>query len=179
MPFRSPSLMLAKATHYTVRYCLALFPGLGTRLGSTIYTCTCIILLCTIIIVGPYQQAPGNITLTDVRPGQVIFSWSQIDSNCPAVQYQNTFNCGRCSLAIPTSTLANCYDLQLSTTARNCTFSVSSEICGFTGPSSNPITVTLKGMLLRIYNTSAAWTRLSILRPSCFVYLHYCSNCKK
>ena len=108
-------------------------------------------------ILGPYQQAPDGVTLTDARPDQLIFNWSQIDPSCSAVQYQNTSDCGRCSLATPTSTLANCYDLQLSTTARNCTFSVSSEICGFTGPSSNPITVTLKGMLLSIM--LRAWTR--------------------
>ena len=97
--------------------------------------------------------------MTDARPDQLIFNWSQIDPSCSAVQYQNTSDCGRCSLATPTSTLANCYDLQLSTTVRNCTFSVGSEICGFTGPSSDPVTVTLKGMLLSIM--SRAWTRLS------------------
>ena len=101
-------------------------------------------------IVGPYQEAPDGVTLTDARPDQLKFSWSQIDSTCPTVQYQNTFDCGRCSLATPMSTLANCYDLHVSRTTRNCTFRVRSEICGFTGPFSDPVTVTLKGMLLSI-----------------------------
>ena len=118
-----------------------------------------------IIHVGPYQQAPDGVTLTDIRLDQLTFSWSQIDPNCPTVQYQNTSDCGSCSLATPTSTLANCYDLQLSTIARNCTFSVRSEICGFSGPSSNPITVTLKGMLLSIM--LRAWTRL------CFIHARH------
>ena len=121
-------------------------------------------------IVDPYQEAPDGVTLTDVRPDQLTFSWSQIDPNCSTVQYQYTFDCGSCSLATPTSTLANCYDLQLSTTARNCTFSVGSEICGFTGPSSNPITVTLKGMLFQGIGLDCLQTFMQ----------HYCySHCKR
>ena len=122
------------------------------------------------IIVGPYQQAPGEVTLTDARPDQLIFNWSQIDPNCSAVQYQYTSNCGSCSLATPTSTLASCYDLQLSTTAiGNCTFSVRSKICGFTGPSSNPITVTLKGS----YVVPSDWPGLDCLQT---FMQHYCES---
>ena len=98
-------------------------------------------------IVGPYQRAPGGVTLTDVSQGKLTFSWTQIDPNCPTVQYQIMSDCGNCST---TNTSATCSNLSLSTTERNCTFSVGSVICGFTGPSSNPITVTLKGMIIII-----------------------------
>ena len=37
--------------------------------------------------VGPYQEAPGDVTLTDVSPEYLTFSWTQIDPNCPTAQY--------------------------------------------------------------------------------------------
>ena len=34
-----------------------------------------------------------------------MFNWSQVDSNCPAVQYCITFDCGDCSVYDAASTL--------------------------------------------------------------------------
>ena len=101
--------------------------------------------------VGPYEQAPGGVTLSNISSDGVTFSWSQIDLNCPTVQYQITNpDCGNCSLSGDRS--ATCSNLPLSTTETDCTFSVASVICGFTGPSSNPITLTLKGITVKLLN---------------------------
>ena len=79
-----------------------------------------------------------------------MFNWSQVDSNCPAVQDRITFDCGDCFVYDAASTLGTVigiYLFQLSALERECTFSVvGSEICGFTGPSSDPVTVILKGI---------------------------------
>ena len=100
-------------------------------------------LYCVCIHAGPYQRAPSGVNLTNVRPDELTFAWTQIDPNCPTVQYNITSDCGSCSTGSGTS--ATCSNLQLSATERNCTFSIKSMICGFTGPSSNAVTVTLRG----------------------------------
>ena len=85
------------------------------------------------------------VNLTDVSPGQLTFTWSQLDSECLVVQYVITSDCGNCSGSVSKDTSAVCSNLQLSDSERNCSFSIISRTRGFTGTPSNPILVTLKG----------------------------------
>jgi hypothetical protein len=92
-------------------------------------------------------SAPEIIYLSDVQKGKLVFSWTPValDADCFSVQYSITSDCGTCTITKFNMTTATCSDLQLSTNAVTCHFSVSSAICDLSGDTSSPVPVTLKG----------------------------------
>ena len=88
------------------------------------------------------------VYLTKVSQGQLTFNWSRLNSECSTVQYLIISDCGSCPRSINDETSATCSNLQLLETERNCTFSVMSMTRGFNGTSSDPFTVTLKGIII-------------------------------
>jgi hypothetical protein len=90
-------------------------------------------------------SAPENIYLSDAQKGKLVFSWTPVafDADCFSVQYSIISDCGTCM--ITNMTTATCSDLQLSTNAVTCHFSVSSAICDLPGDPSSLVPVTLKG----------------------------------
>lgn len=89
---------------------------------------------------------PDNIHLADAQPGILVFNWTPVISNCSIafLQYSITSDCGACPTHANMTT-ATCSNLQLSTNAVMCHFSVSSRACGLVGNPSSPAAVTLKG----------------------------------
>ena len=93
--------------------------------------------------VAPFPP-PINVHLVDIIKEELIFSWSEPFSNCASVSYGITSDCGSCS-GTTTAKNVTCSDLQLSSEAQFCTFSVQSMICNSNGESSTLILLTLKG----------------------------------
>ena len=81
------------------------------------------------------------------NPQELIFSWDQVDYNCPTLQYNFTSqDCGSC--ATDSSQAVSCTEFQTSPAGIACTFTVWSVVCGnVTGPESmqSTLTVNLKG----------------------------------
>ena len=80
------------------------------------------------------------------NPQELIFSWDQMDYNCPTLQYNFTSqNCGSC--AVDASQAISCTEFLTSPAGINCTFTVWSIVCGnITGSQSMRSTnVNLKG----------------------------------
>ena len=98
------------------------------------------------------QQPPINVSLIDVNPRRLTFSWKSAvqESNCSmtsdSIGHDITSNCSTCSVS--TRTTATC-DVLLPS---ECTFSIRNMVCGQTGMSSDPIRVTLKGMQQLLHN---------------------------
>ena len=85
-----------------------------------------------------------NIYLADAQKEKLVFSWNSVASNnCSALNYTITSDCGSCT--ITNMTIATCSDLQLTTNAVTCHFSINSDVCNQAGDPSSPVTVTLKG----------------------------------
>ena len=99
------------------------------------------------IAVTNHYPPPDNVYVADARTGTLVFNWTPVISNCSTafLQYSITSDCGACP-TVTNLTTATCSDLQLSTNAVMCQFSVSSHACGLVGNSSSPTAVTLKGI---------------------------------
>ena len=93
-----------------------------------------------------YQEAPSGVTLTDVKPNELTFSWTLVDSACDPSGYNITSDCGTCRIA--TATTATCTDLRLPS---RCYYSIQNVVCGQVGPASTPITITLRGTYMYIH----------------------------
>ena len=89
---------------------------------------------------------PDNVYLTDAQPGTLVFNWTPVIFNCSMafLQYSITSDCGVCP-TVTNLTTATCSDLQLSTNAVMCQFTVSSHACGLDGNPTSPTAVILKG----------------------------------
>lgn len=92
---------------------------------------------------GPYPP-PNDIRLISVDGGVLTFGWSSIGPGCETIVYSISSDCGFCPNTTNATSIA-CSNLELSSNAKNCTFSVRSTLCGFNGQLSVPIPVTLKG----------------------------------
>ena len=92
-------------------------------------------------VAGNRYPPPNNVHLTDVRPGQVTFTWTSVSSSYCSVNFVNysiTSDCGVCPTTTNMTTVT-CSDLQLSTEPVECTFRVSSVVCDLTGNPSEPV----------------------------------------
>lgn len=90
-----------------------------------------------------YERAPSGVMLTNViAMNELTFSWNSVDPNCLPDDQNIMFGCGSCQAA--SGTTATCTDLQIPST---CDFSVQNVVCGEIGSPSDPISVTLRGMV--------------------------------
>ena len=90
---------------------------------------------------------PNNIHLDSVSSGQLNFSWSPLDSNCPGTVYHiNATQCGQCPSST-NKTFVSCIAVNTSDDA--CLFTVQSEVCGHTSSSHGELLmVVLKGNII-------------------------------
>ena len=93
--------------------------------------------------VGPYQRVPGDLHLTIPNGNQLSFSWTSVDSSCLSISYNINSTCGSCPMTTNT-TAVTCPVPQLPSV---CMFSIRSVVCGQVGMPSNPLMLTLKGLL--------------------------------
>ena len=107
---------------------------------------TIIIILLSLLLIAACGSESPDVSLTNVGPELLEFSWSQLNSECSTVQYLITSDCGNCSRYVSDEPFATCSNLQLSDTMKNCLFSVTSMTRGFNGTPSTSLTVTLKGI---------------------------------
>lgn len=87
-----------------------------------------------------------NIYLADAQKEKLVFSWNSlgnVSNNCSALKYNITFDCGTCT--ITNMSIVTCSDLQLTSNAVVCNFSVNSVVCNQAGDPTSPVSVTLKG----------------------------------
>ena len=98
---------------------------------------------CIRLYLAPITQVPNDVQLTRVDTGQLTFTWTPVNSNCPSINYMATLDCGTCS--IPMGTTVNCSGLQLPGV---CSFTVQTMVCGQVGAPSDPLTVTLRGIYI-------------------------------
>ena len=98
------------------------------------------------IVLLPVPSAPSNVYLSDASEDKLEFLWTPVasDINCSSLVYNITSDCGTC-LFVTSETITNCSDLQLTTSAMECHFSVSSVVCDLSGDPSSPVAVMLKG----------------------------------
>ena len=99
--------------------------------------------------IAPYSPS-NNVSLDGVSNGKLTFGWTFSVPDCTAINYNISSDCGSC-LRTTDATNATCSDLPLSSNPLNCTFSVYPVVCGVAGEASNPITVTLKGIIELLY----------------------------
>ena len=94
----------------------------------------------------PVHSAPNIIYLSDVNKEEIEFSWTPVASNtnCSSLLYKITSDCGTYPY-VTSETRATCSDLQLTTSATECHFRVSSVVCDTSGDPSSPVAVILKG----------------------------------
>ena len=87
-----------------------------------------------------------NVSLTDVSPNYLTFSWTQVQSSCRILSYAiDSTNCGLCPSS-SNSTTVNCTNFQLSSVRTECRFAVSTVICeNITGASRESL-VTIGGI---------------------------------
>ena len=108
------------------------------RVRSAFIFILAVIFFCTSIA----DESPRDLRLTRVDTGQLTFTWTPVNSNCPSINYMATLNCGDCSVAIGTTTTI-CSGLQLPNV---CSFTVTTMACGQVRAPSDPISVNLRGI---------------------------------
>lgn len=93
---------------------------------------------------------PPHVVLDDASNGPWLkFNWTVELPPCNFTIFYNIFsvNCGICPNTT-NQTTATCLDLQLSTSAILCTFTVESVVCGSIRSPSNTVIVTVQGMYI-------------------------------
>ena len=88
---------------------------------------------------------PQNVSMIvlDINPLKLIFEWSPVSLNCPALHYIISFDCGICP-PVATNTTAVCTEIQLGIS--NCTFTIQTNVCDSLIGDATPISLMLKGM---------------------------------
>jgi hypothetical protein len=101
----------------------------------------------------PDHSAPDIIYLSGASEDELEFSWTPVASDiyCSSLLYRIASDCGTCQYYITSETIANCFDLQLTTSAIECHFRVSSVVCDLSGDPSFPVAVILKGNIYNIH----------------------------
>ena len=95
---------------------------------------------------------PSHINLTNVSTEGLTFEWNSVAPNCSAVSYTiSSLGCGSCPSSTSTTSII-CHGVQLNGESDLCTLSIQAVTCGnISGSFSNPLNVSLKGLLLLVY----------------------------
>ena len=90
----------------------------------------------TINLHAALPPSPERIATQIARPQELIFSWDQVQYDCPTLEYNFTSeNCGSCAEVTPR--VVSCIGFETSPAGIVCTFTVWSTVCGnVTGPGS-------------------------------------------